>query len=403
MIKGVFTMISEKMINLTKSNSVIRAMFEEGNRLAALHGRENVYDFSLGNPNIPSPPAVNKTIIDIVQSEESMALHGYMSNVGYPAVREEIAKSLNTRFETNFNEKNIIMSVGAAGGLNVVLKTLLNPGDDVIVISPFFVEYGNYVSNFDGNLVIIPACRFNFEPDPETLRAAVTPKTKAIIINSPNNPTGVVYSEGVIKQLAAVLEEKSKEYGAPIYIISDEPYRELVYDDVEVPFITKYYRNTLVCYSWSKSLSLPGQRIGYIVIPGEIDDYELIFDAAGIATRILGYVNAPALIQRVVAKCLDEQTDIDAYDTNRKLLYNGLKDLGFEAVFPQGAFYLWIKTPGDDKEFAAAAKKYNILLVPGSAFTCPGYARIAYCVATDTIKRSLPAFEKLAKDIGLKG
>ena len=396
-------MISEKMINLTKSNSVIRAMFEEGNRLAALHGRENVYDFSLGNPNIPSPPAVNKTIIDIVQSEESMALHGYMSNVGYPAVREEIAKSLNTRFETNFNEKNIIMSVGAAGGLNVVLKTLLNPGDDVIVISPFFVEYGNYVSNFDGNLVIIPACRFNFEPDPETLRAAVTPKTKAIIINSPNNPTGVVYSEGVIKQLAAVLEEKSKEYGAPIYIISDEPYRELVYDDVEVPFITKYYRNTLVCYSWSKSLSLPGQRIGYIVIPGEIDDYELIFDAAGIATRILGYVNAPALIQRVVAKCLDEQTDIDAYDTNRKLLYNGLKDLGFEAVFPQGAFYLWIKTPGDDKEFAAAAKKYNILLVPGSAFTCPGYARIAYCVATDTIKRSLPAFEKLAKDIGLKG
>jgi len=395
-------MISEKMINLTKSNSVIRAMFEEGNRLATLHGRENVYDFSLGNPNIPSPPAVNKAIIDIVQSEESMALHGYMSNVGYPAVREEIAKSLNTRFETGFDEKNIIMSVGAAGGLNVVLKTLLNPEDEVIVVSPFFVEYGNYVSNFDGNLVIIPACRFNFEPDPETLRAAITPKTKAIILNSPNNPTGVVYSEGVIKQLAAVLEEKSKENGAPIYIISDEPYRELVYDDVKVPFITKYYKNTLVCYSWSKSLSLPGQRIGYIVIPSEIDDYELIFDAAGIATRILGYVNAPALIQRVVAKCLDEQTDIDTYDTNRKLLYNGLKDLGFEAVFPQGAFYLWIKTPGDDKEFAAAAKKYNILLVPGSAFTCPGYARIAYCVATDAIKRSLPAFDKLAKDLGLK-
>jgi len=392
-------MISEKMIKLTKSNSIIRAMFEEGNRLAALHGRENVYDFSLGNPNIPSPAAVNNAIIDIVQNEDPVSLHGYMSNIGYPAVRSSIAKSLNTRFDTAFTEKNIIMSVGAAGGLNVVLKTLINPGDEVIVISPFFVEYGNYVNNFDGRLVIVPANTDDFQPDIEAIRSAITNKTKAIIVNSPNNPTGVVYSEKSIKNLAKVLTEKSKENRLPIYIISDEPYRELVYDDYSVPFITKYYKNTLVCYSWSKSLSLPGQRIGYIVVPSEIDEYELIFDAAGIATRILGYVNAPALIQRVVEKCLYEQTNINAYDNNRKLLYNGLKELGFESVYPQGAFYLWVKTPIDDKEFVEKAKKYNILIVHGSAFHCPGYARIAYCVSEETIKNSMPAFKKLARDL----
>jgi len=396
-------MISEKMIKLTRSNSVIRAMFEEGNKLAALHGRENVYDFSLGNPSIPSPPAVNNAIIDIVQNEDPLALHGYMSNIGYPAVREAIAKSLNTRFETSFNENNIIMSVGAAGGLNVVLKTLLNPGNEVIAISPYFVEYGNYVNNYDGNLVVVPSARFDFQPDPETVRSAITPRTKAIIINSPNNPTGVIYTEETIRSLASVLEDKSEEYGAPIYIISDEPYRELAYDGLTVPFITKYYANTIVCYSWSKSLSLPGQRIGYIVLPSEIEEYELIFDAAGIATRILGYVNAPALMQRVVAKCLFEQTNIGAYDTNRKLLYDGLRSLGFDSTYPQGAFYLWVKTHADDVEFAEMAKKYNILLVPGKAFTCPGYVRIAYCVSAETIENSLPAFKKLAKEAGFHG
>jgi len=394
-------MISEKMIKLTNSNSVIRAMFEEGKRLSALFGKENVFDFSIGNPNIPSPAAVNEAIIDIVQNEDPVALHGYMSNIGYPDVRAAVAKSLNERFETSFDEKNIIMSVGAAGGLNVILKTLLNPNDEVIVISPFFVEYGNYVNNYDGKLVVVPSSRFDFEPDPETIRSAITPKTKAIIINSPNNPTGVIYTEDTIIKLAKVLEEKSKEYNTQIYIISDEPYRELVYDGVEVPFITKYYNNTIVCYSWSKSLSLPGQRIGYIVIPSELDEYELIFDAAGIATRILGYVNAPALIQKVVAKCLNEQTNIDAYDANRKLLYNGLKDLGFDLIYPQGAFYLWVKTSGPDTDFVEVAKKYNILIVPGSAFLCPGYARIAYCVSYETIERSLPAFKKLAKEFNL--
>ena len=394
-------MISEKMIKLSQNNSVIRAMFEEGNRLAALYGRENIYDFSLGNPNFPSPEAVKEAIIDLVSSESPVALHGYMSNAGFPDVRRKIGDSLNARFGTSYNENNIIMSVGAAGGLNVVFKTLMNPGDEVIAISPYFVEYGNYVSNFDGSLVVVPASRDDFQPDPEALRAAITPKTKIVILNSPNNPTGVIYSQDAIIRLAAVLAEKERENGSPIYIVSDEPYRELAYDGAEVPYLTKFYKNTIVCYSWSKSLSLPGGRIGYIVIPSEIDDYQLIFDAASIATRILGFVNAPSLMQKVVARCLDEQADVGAYDENRKLLYKGLTDCGFEPVFPQGAFYMWLKTPGDDKEFVAAAKKYNILIVPGTSFGCPGFARIAYCVAKKTIESSLPAFRKLAEEYRL--
>ena len=396
-------MISEKMIKLAQNNSVVRAMFEEGLRLAALHGSENVYDFSLGNPNFPSPDAVKNAIVDIATGEDPVSLHGYMSNAGYPEVRRIVADSLNARFGTAFDESNIIMSVGAAGGLNVVLKTLLNPGDEVIVISPFFVEYGNYVGNYDGSLVIVPASPDDFQPDPEALRKAVTPKTKAVILNSPNNPTGVIYSEERIKRLAAVLTEKEREFGAPIYVISDEPYRELAYDGADVPFLTKYYKNTIVCYSWSKSLSLPGERVGYIAIPAEVDDYKLIFEAAGIATRVLGFVNAPSLFQKVVARCLDEKTDVGAYDANRKLMYNGLTERGFECVFPQGAFYMWVRAPGDEKEFVASAKKHNILIVPGSSFACPGYVRIAYCVAKKTIENAMPGFAKLAEEYGLTG
>ena len=392
-------MISEKMIKMTQANSVIRAMFEEGRRLALLHGRENVFDFSLGNPNFPAPEAVKKAIIDLLGDEDPVTLHGYMPNIGYPDVRRAVAGSLNKRFGTSFDEGNIIMSVGAAGGLNVVFKTLLNPGDEAIAISPYFVEYGNYVSNFDGRLVAVPANTGDFQPDPDALAKAVNPKTKIIILNSPNNPTGVIYTEESLKKVAAVLEAKEREHGAPIYIVSDEPYRELAYDGAEVPFITKFYKNTLICYSWSKSLSLSGQRIGYIVIPSVIDDFELIFDAAGIATRIIGFVNAPSLMQKVVARCLDEKTDIDAYYENRNLLYNGLKALGFDPVYPQGAFYLWVRTPCCDKEFAAAAKKHNILLVPGTSFGCPGYVRIAYCVAKKTIENSMPAFKKLSEEV----
>jgi aspartate aminotransferase len=293
------------------------------------------------------------------------------------------------------------MTVGAAGGLNVMFKTLLNPGDEVIAFAPYFLEYGNYVRNFGGNLVTVPPNTEDFRPDPKALARKITKDTKAVIINSPNNPTGVVYSEEMIRDIAAVLEEKQREFGTSIYIVSDEPYRELAYDGVSVPWLTKYYRNTVVGYSWSKSLSLPGERIGYLVIPSEIDDYSLIYAAAGIANRILGYVNAPSLMQRVVMRCLDRTTDITPYDENRKLLYSGLREFGFECAIPQGAFYMWVKSPCEDIRLVEAAKKYRILIVPGSSFACPGYVRIAYCVSHDTIKNSLPEFRKLAEEVGL--
>ncbi|MEL4105668.1 pyridoxal phosphate-dependent aminotransferase [Oscillospiraceae bacterium WX1] len=394
-------MISEKMKKLAQNNSAIRAMFEEGNRLAALYGRENVFDFSLGNPNFPAPDAVKKAMIDILNEEDAVFVHGYMSNTGYAPVRTAIAAHLNSRFGTSFGDGNIIMSVGAAGGLNVVLKTLLNPGDEVVVFAPYFVEYGNYVANFDGALVVVPPNTTDFQPDAEALATAVTSRTKAVIINSPNNPTGVVYTKASLEKIAAVLSAKEKEFGAPIYIISDEPYRELCYDGVDVPYLTRLYKNTLVCYSWSKSLSLPGERIGYIVIPSEIDDFQLVYDAASIATRVSGFVNAPSLQQLAVARCLNEKTDIGAYDQNRKLLYSGLVACGFDCVYPQGAFYMWVKTPVDDKTFCEAAKKFNILVVPGTSFGCPGFVRIAYCVAKEAIERSLPAFKKLAASFGL--
>lgn len=395
-------MISEKMIKLAGGNSAIRAMFEEGNRLAALYGRENVYDFSLGNPNFPAPAEVNSAIKEVLDTVESTVVHGYMSNSGFEDVRGAVADSINRRFGTAFAAKNILMTVGAAGGLNVILKTLLNPGDEVLTFSPYFVEYGNYVGNYDGILKAVPADPETFQPDAEKLAAAVTPKTKAVIINNPNNPTGVVYSEETIKKLAAALEAKQKEYGISIYLISDEPYRELAYDGVDVPYLTKFYRNTIVGYSWSKSLSLPGERIGYLVLPDELDEAELITTAASIANRVLGFVNAPSLMQLAVAKCVDAQVDLAGYDANRKALYDGLKALGFECAKPEGAFYLWVKSPeADEKEFVSKAKKYNILMVPGSSFAWPGYVRLAYCVSNDMIMRSMPAFKKLAEEYGL--
>jgi aspartate aminotransferase len=392
-------MISEKMIALVRGNSAIRAMFEEGAKLAALHGRENVFDFSLGNPNFPAPDAVRQAILDVLENEDPVLVHGYMSNAGYADVRERVAASLNGRFGTAFGADNIVMSVGAAGGLNAVLKTLLNPGDEVIVFAPYFVEYGNYVSGFDGKLVVVPPNTEDFMPNPRLFEAAITRKTKAVIVNSPNNPTGVVYSAETIAKLASILEFKQRAYGTTIYLVSDEPYRELAYDGVVVPYVTEFYANGIVCYSWSKSLSLPGERIGYIVIPSALREYRLVFDAVCIATRTLGFVNAPSLMQRVAAKCLDAKTDIEAYDRNRRLLYEGLKACGFSCVFPQGAFYLWMKSPvPDDAAFVAAAKRHNILVVPGASFGCPGYVRLAYCVSPDTIRRSLPAFENLAAE-----
>ena len=396
-------MISQKMTGFLQNNSAIRAMFEEGKRMASIYGAENVYDFSLGNPNVPAPEAVNQAIKDILDTEDTLLVHGYMSNVGYEDVRRTIAESINQRFETNFNKDNLIMTVGAASGLNVIFKTLLNPGDEVIAFSPYFVEYNAYVTNYEGVLKEVSCPAPGFLPNPEKLAAAVTEKTRAVIINNPNNPTGVVYPVEIIEGIAKVLEEKQKEFGTDIYLISDEPYRELVYGDAVVPYLPKYYRNTIVGYSFSKSLSLPGERIGYLVIPSEISDFENVYGAAAIATRILGYVNAPSLIQKAVARCLDEKTDVSFYDENRKMLYDGLTELGFTCIKPEGAFYLWVKSPVDnEEEFVEEGKKLHLLMVKGSAFGCGGYVRLAYCVSPETIQNSMQAFAKLAAEYQLQ-
>ena len=393
-------MIAEKMKNMVANSSAIRAMFEEGTRLAKIYGAENVFDFSLGNPNVAAPEAVKRAIIELLEENDPVVLHGYTnSNSGYADVRETVAKSLNERFGTKFEGKNIVMSVGAAGGLNVILKTLINPGDEVIAFAPYFGEYRSYTNNYDGVLVEVSPNTVDFQPKLDEFEKKITPRTKAVIVNTPNNPTGVVYSEETIKKLASIMESKQREYGTDIYLISDEPYRELIYDGAEVPYLTKYYDNTIVGYSYRKSLSLPGERIGYLVIPDEVKDSEDVQAAANVATRILGFVNAPTLQQKVVARCINEKTDITFYDRNRETLYNGLRECGFECIKPEGAFYLFVKSPvADEKEFCAAAKKYNLLRVPGSSFACPGYVRLAYCVAYETIVNSLPKFKELAQE-----
>ena len=396
-------MISKKMENMVANSSAIRAMFEEGNRLAKIYGSENVFDFSLGNPNVPAPDTVKYAIKELLEEEDPVVLHGYTnSNAGYEDVRKAVADSLNERFGTHFGSKNITMTVGAAGGLNVILKSLINPGDEVIAFAPYFGEYRSYTDNYDGVLIEISPNTIDFQPKLDEFEKKITQKTKAVIVNTPNNPTGVVYSEETIQKMASILEKKQKEYGTDIYLISDEPYRELAYDDVEVPYLTKYYANTIVGYSYSKSLSLPGERIGYLVIPDEASDSEKLIGAVNVATRILGFVNAPTLQQKVVKACLNEKTDISYYDRNRETLYNGLKELGFDCIKPEGAFYLFVKSPiADEKEFCNEAKKYNILIVPGSSFACPGYVRMAYCVSYETIVNSLPKFAELAKQYNL--
>ena len=395
-------MISEKMKGYVANSSVIRAMFEEGKKMAAIYGADHVYDFSLGNPNVPAPGAVKDAIIDIVTNEDPVLVHGYMSNSGFEDVRTKIAEHLNAQYGTSYTFNNLVMIVGAAGGMNVFFKTLLNPGDEVVTFSPYFGEYRAYVSNFDGKLVEVQTDPVTFEPDPKALAAAVTPKTKAVILNSPNNPTGVVYSEECIREIARLLEEKQKEYGTTIFIFSDEPYREIVYGEYKVPWIPNCYRNTVVGYSYSKSLSLPGERIGYLVLPSEIDDADDMISAANVANRILGFVNAPSLQQRVVARCLNEKTDVDFYAENRQMLMDGLREAGYTFVEPQGAFYLWLKSPEEDeKAFVAKCKEKQILIVPGSSFGCAGWTRVAYCVSHETVRNSLPGFREVAASYGL--
>lgn len=385
------------MQSLVNNNSVIRQMFEEGRNMAREFGEENVYDFSLGNPNVPAPEKVRETAVSILENEDPLYIHGYMNNAGYPEVRRKVADSLNKRFGTAFHENNIMMTVGAASGLNCVLKALINPGEEVLTFAPYFVEYKNYVSNYDGVLNTVNTDHQSFQPDLSDLEDKIGKDTRALIINSPNNPTGVIYSEDTIKGIAEILRKKQDEYGTEIFLISDEPYRELVYTDAEVPYVTKYYDNTIVCYSFSKTLSLPGERIGYLVIPDEAADQEDLFSAVTIANRVLGCVNAPSLFQKVVAECLDEKADIAFYKKNRDKIYDALTSYGFQCVKPEGAFYLFIKTPVDDKEFAAEAKKEHILVVPGSSFALGGFVRLSYCVSYETIVNSLPGFKRLSE------
>jgi len=390
-------MISNKMQDYVKNSSAVRAMFEEGKKMAAIYGADKVYDFSLGNPNVAAPQAVKDAIMEILE-EDAVEIHGYMNNSGYEDVRGRIADSINEKYHTYFNYTNIIMTVGAAGGLNVILKTLLDPKDEVIVFAPYFGEYRSYVNNYDGKLVTVSPKTTDFQPNLEEFKDKITKKTKAVIVNSPNNPTGVIYSEETIQKLSKILEDKQMEHGIQIYIISDEPYRELVYNNQKVPYLTKYYANTIVGYSYSKSLSLPGERIGYLVIPDEAEDSELLIAGANVANRILGFVNAPSLFQKVVAKCIDSKTDLSYYNRNRETLYQALVEYGYHCIKPDGAFYLFVRSPiADEKEFCEAAKEQHILVVPGSSFECPGYIRIAYCVAYETIVNALPGFKVLAQ------
>lgn len=391
-------MISKSMQEMVKGSSVIRAMFEEGKIMAAKYGAENVYDFSLGNPNTPPPAAVREAAVDILTEEAEMMVHGYMSNSGYDDVRTALARSINEKQGTNYSAANLVMTVGAAGALNVAFKTILEPGDEVLLLAPYFGEYNNYIRNFSGVPVVVPADTKTFSINFEELEKKISPRSKAIIVNSPNNPSGMIYPEADIRRLAALLEEKEREYGHAIYLIADEPYREIVFTDDEVPYLPRFYANTLVGYSYSKSLSLPGERIGYLLIPDTVEDFEDTVAAASVANRILGFVNAPSLFQRVIGRCAGMSSDMSQYRKNKDVLYRALTEMGYECIEPRGAFYMFPKCfIPDDKEFCTVAKEYRLLIVPGSTFACPGYFRLAFCVSHETVLNSLPAFEKLAQ------
>ncbi|MBQ0058818.1 MAG: pyridoxal phosphate-dependent aminotransferase [Lachnospiraceae bacterium] len=394
--------ISESMLDLVNNSSAVRKMFEEGIRLAAEIGPENVFNFSLGNPSVPAPAKVADTIRKILDEMDSLYVHGYMPNAGYPDVRKKVADYLNRCFDAKMTENNILMTCGAAGGLNCIMRALLNPGDEVICFAPYFGEYRSYAANFGGKVVPVPVGHEDFQLNLEAFPAYVTEKTKAVILNSPNNPTGVIYSAETLDAFNKLLIEAEEKIGHPIFVVCDEPYRALAYDGATVPYMPAYIKNTIIGSSFSKTLSLPGERIGYIAVPSVVDGFDELMSALVVANRTLGYVNAPSLMQLVAAECLDEQCDVDAYDRNRQLLYNALLKDGFSCVKPEGAFYLFVKSPvEDDEAFVEAAKKYGILMVSMKSWGCPGYVRLAYCTSYDMIERSLPAFEKLAKEYNL--
>ena len=395
-------MIAKKMQALGERRSVIREIFEYGKTRRAEIGAENVFDFSLGNPSVPAPDEVNEALIRLLKEESSVALHGYTSAQGDAGVRAAIADYLNRTYGTEVRATDLYMTVGAAASLSAVLSALSGPGEEVIAIAPFFPEYRVFTEQTGASLRVVPADEENFEISFEGVEAALCEKTAALIINSPNNPSGAVISQESLSRLADILRRAEERYGHPIYLIADEPYRELVYDGVTVPYPTKYYDDTVVCYSFSKSLSLPGERIGYVLVSPSAKDHDALYAAVCGAGRSLGYVCAPSLFQHLIPHVLGKVSDLAVYKENRDLLYGGLAEAGFTVKKPDGAFYLFMKSPEPDAgAFCERAKKYELLLVPGDDFACPGYVRIAYCVSTDQIRRSLPAFRALAKEYGL--
>ena len=391
-------MLSEKVVKDLSNSSWIRLMFEEGTRLAAQYGVENVYDYSIGNPYAEPPSEVIDSLKKHVLGGEP-GLHRYMSNAGYPEVREKIASLLQRESRISLSFNNIVMTVGAAGGLNVVFKSILNPNEEVIVFAPYFVEYNFYADNHSGKTVVVPPDTTTFEPNLEAFENSITPKTKAVLINNPNNPSGIIYSEETLKGISKILEKKEKEYGTTIFVISDEPYKEIIYDNHKLTNMLSIFKNAIIVNSFSKSLGLAGERIGYIAVSSRIDNVNTLIDALSFCNRTLGFVNAPGLFQKVVGDALEAKVDVSEYEKRRNFLYENLTRMGFECVKPQGAFYLFPKALiADDVEFVKRAMKYNLLLVPGSGFGCPGYFRMSYCVKFDMIERSIPAFEKLVEE-----
>ena len=389
-------MFNKTAYGLGSVSSYIREVFEYGRQQAKIVGEENVFDYSLGNPSIPAPEKVNETIINILNTESSIKVHGYTSGPGDDSIREAVAKNLTERFGKVIRPANLFFTCGAAPALMTALTALACEDSEVIAIAPFFPEYKPFIESSGNKFVRVPADTTSFQIDMAALESLVNEHTQAIIVNSPNNPSGVVFSQETLEKVGAILGAAAEKYGHPIYIIADEPYRELVYDGVEVPFIPNVYKDTIVCYSWSKSLSLPGERIGYVLVPDDATDSAELFAAVAGAARMLGHVCAPSLIQRAVAACCDIMPDLEAYDVNRNLLYNGLTEIGYECAKPQGAFYLFVKAPGGDAmAFAEKAKKKNLLIVPSDSFGVPGYFRLSYCVSKEMIERSLPAFKEV--------
>ena len=390
---------AEDMYRLGSQRSAIRELFEYGKKRAEVVGVENVYDSSLGNPTVPAPDCVNETIRELTQTLDSISLHGYTSAQGDLVTRQAIADYLNQTHGTHFTADDFYMTMGAAASLSLCFRALTTSREDeFITIAPFFPEYRVFVEAAGAKLVVVPADTKAFQIDFAALTERITPHTKGVIINSPNNPSGAVYSEETIEKLAFLLRKKANEYGTEIFILADEPYREIAYDGVEVPFVTKYYDNTLVCYSYSKSLSLPGERIGYVLVPKEVTESRMVYAAIAGAGRALGYVCAPSMFQKVLVKCMGQTGDVELYKKNRDLLYEGLTKIGYECFKPQGAFYLFVKTLEEDSDaFCENAKEEDLLIVSATGFGCPGYARISYCVDEDMIKRSFAAFERLYK------